>query len=99
MERTGPTKGHEDEGARVIATLHGNETHGADHVRIGNLHDAMRCLQWVESQGLSTLPPDGLTAGVWVKGDFPAQEKGRVKPAQQQVGIGDGRRRTALAIT
>ena len=99
MQRTGPTKGHEDEGARVVATLHGNQTHGADHVGIGDLHDAMRRLQGVESQGLGTLPHDGHTTGVWVKRDFPAQEKRRVEPAQQQIGIGDGRCRATLAVT
>src|SRR5215813_7487242 len=99
MQRTGPTKGHEDKGTRVVAALHRNQTHGADHVRIGYLYNAMRRLQWVESQGLSTLPHDGLTAGVWVKRDFPAQEKRRVEPTQQQIGIGDGRCRAALAVT
>src|ERR1041384_6072623 len=99
MQRTSPTKGDEDKGARVVATLHGNETHGADHVRIGNLHNAMCCLQWVESQGLGALPHDGLTAGVWVKRDFPTQEKRWVESTQQQISIGDGRRRTALAVT
>src|SRR5262245_21326461 len=99
MQRTGPTESNEDKGARIIPTLHGNETHGANHVRISNLHDAMRSLEGVESKRLGTLPHDGLAAGIWVQGDFPTQEKRWVEPTQQQIGIGDGRCRAALAIT
>src|SRR2546428_9198632 len=85
--------------ARVIATLYGDQAHRADHVRIGDLHDAMGRLQGVKSQGLGTLLHNGRTAGVWVKGDFSTEEKRRVEPPEHQIGVGNGWRGAALSVT
>src|SRR5438093_1824516 len=99
MQRTSPAKGDEDKMARIIATLYRDQAHGADHVCVGNLHDAMGRLQGVESQGLATLLHDGRTAGVRVKGDFPTEKKRRVEPAEHQIGVGNGWCGAALAVT
>ena len=40
VQRAGAAEGDQHELARIVAALHGDQAHGADHVRVGDLHDA-----------------------------------------------------------
>ena len=99
MQRASSAKSDEHKVPRIVATLHGDEAHGAHHVGIGNLDNAMSRLQGIEPQRLGALAHDSITAHCWIEGHFTAQEKRRVQPAQQQIGIRNRRRGAPLVVT
>ena len=90
----GAAEGHQHEIARVVAALHGDQAQGADHVGVGDLHDAggggdgiERRAAWPRRRRRPVGPRSASSA------ISPPRKYARVQPAQHQVRVRDGRRR------
>ena len=98
VQRSGAAEGDEHELAGIVAALHGHQAHRADHVGVGDLHDAGGGGDRVERQWRGHAVGDGLARGGGVQRHLAAEEERGVQPAEDQVGVGDGRRGAAAAV-
>ena len=94
----GAAEGDEHEVARIVAALHRDEAHRADHVGVGDLHDAAGRGERIEAEGRGHPLGNGAAGRVGVERHLAAQEERRVEAAQRQVRVGDGRRGAAQAV-
>ena len=91
MERPGPAERYQDEVARVVAPLHGDQADSPHHVGTGDLDNAACRLHGVEVQRLAAADHHGVATGLQVEADFTPEKEFRIETAEQQIGIGDGR--------
>ncbi len=90
MQRAGATERHEREASRIDTALHGHDAQGAEHLGIGDGHDAGGAGERAEAE-LMCEPLDRGAGRAGVEG-HPAGERAIARQvAEQQVGVGDRR--------
>ena len=99
VQGTGASEGDKHKVAWIVAALYRDEAHRADHVGVGDFHDAAGRGERVEPEGRSYPLGNGAAGRVGVERHLAAQEERRIEPAQHEVRVGDGRGSAAQAVT
>src|SRR6185503_20546499 len=97
--RTCATESDEREPARVLTALEHVEPCGRRHVLVDDVVDAPRRARQIEPERLADLRADRRLGGGAVELHAPAREVFGIDVAQNEIGVGDRRLDSALAVT
>ena len=97
VQRAGAPERHQHERARVDPPLDRQQTQCAQHLGLGDAHDAFGARRRIDLQ-LAREAADGERCGPAVEHQASSQRRVLEQPAQQQVGVGDGGSLTAAAV-
>ena len=99
VQRARAARGDQREIAGIIALRDRHFAHRERHFGDGDVEDGLRGGDGVHPQRACDLVGNSATGALRIELHLAAQEIVRIKPAQHHIGIGNGRRAAAAAVT
>ncbi len=97
VQRAGAAERHQREAARVDPALDAHHAQRAQHLRLGDPHDALRARRHLEVE-LARQARDRVVRRVAVERQLARQRRVLEQPAEQEVGVGHGRLAPAASV-
>ena len=89
VKRPGAAEGEQDEVARVAPALQRHQPDGAGHLVVGHAHDGGGGRDRIERQMRADLLVDDVVHLVEPSAAFHAEQRIRIQPAEEEIGVGD----------